>query len=206
MRKLTTRNVSCGNFVFFNLVGMGNRPVIVRCGMHVNSPRARDIVLHVGDSLIRLLRKITANGLGRGILRVSPHSTMYIVLMSNKCPRRCSGKFTVDKMRRVRGDVMFRTKATLGSKRMIADNKHIVTIDSCNTGGRRTLTRSFTGTGGVGFSGGCFHSSVKFSLWSTSCRPVTNCSGFRVSVTGKEFAFPITVLVYLLLQVVANGR
>lgn len=166
VRKLGTRGVSCGNFVFLNLVGIGNRPVIVRCGYHVNSPRARIIVLHVRDSLIRLLRNITRNGLNDHALIRSPHTTMAIVLMDNNCPRTCRGKGIVDNLSGIptRG-VVFRTKAGTTSKRVLADNNHIVTIDSCKTSGRRTLTQSFTNTGLVSFRGGCFHGSVKFSLW-----------------------------------------
>ncbi len=191
MRKLTRRNVSCGKFVFFKLVGMGNRPVIVRCGMHVNSPRARDIVLHVGDSLMSLLRNITRNGLGRHALRFSRHDTIYIVLISNNCPRTCRGKFPVANVRRMRSDVMFRTNATLGSERIMATKNHIVTMDSCKGSGRRTLGRSFRRTRGVRFRGGCFHSSVKLSLWGALFFNVEE-GEFRGGITANDFALPIT--------------
>lgn len=165
--KLGTRNVACGKFVFLKLVGIGNRPVMVRCGIHVNSPRARDIVLHVRDSLMRLLRKITRNGLSTQSLIVSPHATAYIVVIDKKCPRTCRGKCTVGKLRTTQtaSDVLFRTKATVGSKRTIASNKHILTVYSCNGSGTSTLTRYCGITSVVSFgSGGCHHS-VNFSLW-----------------------------------------
>lgn len=166
MGNLGRRNVLCGNFVFLKLVGMGKRPVIVRCGIHVNSPRARDIVLHIGDSLMRLFRNITRGGLSAGALRVSPHATTYIVLMDNNCPRACRGKFPVANFSRTTtaSDVLFRTNAALGSKRMMADNKHIVTVDSCKGAGRRTLTGDCGIARVVRFRGGGLQESVNFSL------------------------------------------
>lgn len=190
MGNLRRRRVNCRNFVFLKLVGIGNRPVIVRCGIHVNSPRARDIVLHVGDSLMSLLRNITRNSLSRHALRFSPHATTYIVLIDKKCPRTCRGNGIVAKFRGTTraSDVLFRTKATAGSKRAMATNNHIVTIYSCNRAGRRTLRGDCHITSVVGFRGGCFHHSVKFSLW-------VEAGEFRGQVATKQFALPATVLV-----------